>query len=109
VHPALQTATARRNPSDLDELARFKPTFGIGALDNPDAWTAVRIAILRPEPGDQPHSDLQAALTGWSPEEAKRLAVRIWRRSDGDPQNADLWVALAAEVAAAGGVDGPEL
>jgi hypothetical protein len=109
VHPALRTATARRSPSDLDELARFKPTFGIGALDNPDAWTAVRIAVLRPEPGDQPHSDLQAALTGWSPDEAKRLAVRIWRRCDGDPQNADLWVALAAEVAAAGCVDGPEL
>jgi hypothetical protein len=109
VHPALRTATARRNPSDLDELARFKPTFGIGTLDNPDAWTAVRAAVLRPEPRDQPHSELQAAFTGWSGDEAKRLAVRVWRRRDDDPENADLWTALADEVAAAGGIDGPEL
>jgi hypothetical protein len=107
VHPALRAATARRSPSELDELARFKPTFGIGTLDSPEAWNALRAAILRPEPGDQPHSDLQAALTGWSPEEAKRMAVRVWRRRDNDPENADLWDALAAEVTAAGGIDGP--
>jgi hypothetical protein len=107
VHPALRAATARRSPSELDELARFKPTFGIGTLDSPEAWNALRAAILRPEPGDQPHSDLQAALTGWLPDEAKRMAVRVWRRRDNDPENADLWDALAAEVTAAGGIDGP--
>jgi hypothetical protein len=109
VHPALRAATTRRSPSELDDLARFKPTFGIGALDSPDAWIALRAAVLHPEPGDQPHSELQAALTGWSPDEAKRLAVRVWRRRDDDPDNADLWDALAAEVAVAGGSDGPEL
>jgi hypothetical protein len=36
-------------------------------------------------------------------------AVRVWRRRDNDPENADLWDALAAEVAVAGGSDGPEL
>lgn len=107
VHPALRTATARRSPSDLDELARFKPTFGIGALDSPNAWIALRAAVLRPEPGDRPHSELQAALAGWSPDEAKRMAVRVWRRRDNDPENADLWDALAAEVTTAGGIDGP--
>lgn len=109
VHPVLRAAVARRSPSDLDDLARFRPTFGIGALDSPNAWIALRAAVLRPEPGDRPHSELQAALAGWSPDEAKRMAVRVWRRRSNDPENADLWAALAAEVAAAGGIDGLEL
>ena len=59
--------------------------------------------------GAQPKLGLQAALTGWLSEEAKRMAVRVWRGRDDDPQNGDRWTALGAEVAAAGGVDGPEL
>ena len=107
MHPALRAATERHSPSELDELVRFKPRFGIGTLDSPDAWTALRAAVLRPEPGDRPHSELQAALAGWSPDESTRMAVRVWRRRDNDPENADLWDALAAEVTAAGGIDGP--
>jgi len=109
VHPALRAAIARRTTEDLETLVHFNPPFGRGALDNQDAWTAVRTAALLPEPGDTPHRALRAILEDWSPEDAKRLAVLVWQRGGDDLPNADLWAALSAEVAAAGDVEGPEI
>jgi hypothetical protein len=55
VHPALRAATARRSQSELDKLARFKPTFGIGALDSPVLGRRVRRELVRAltRPGDR--------------------------------------------------------
>jgi hypothetical protein len=108
VHPALWAATARLSSPELDEFARFKPPFGV-RLDDENTWLALRAAVLQPEAGDRPHSDLQAVLEGWPAHDAKRLVVHLWRRGEDDPAHRDLWTGLSAEVAAARGVEGPEL
>jgi hypothetical protein len=102
VHPALRAATARLSSPELDEFARFKTPFGV-RLDEENTWLA------RPEAGDRPHSDLQAVLEGWPAHDAKRLVVHLWRRGEEEPAHRDLWTGLSAEVAAARGVEGPEL
>lgn len=87
---------------------RFKSPFGV-RLDDENTWLALRTAVLQPETGDRPHTDLQVALEGLPAHDAKRLAVHLWHRGQDDPARRHLWFGLSAEVAAARGIKGPDL
>ncbi len=82
--------------------------FGSGALDNALPWAAVRQVITEPDDGDDPDDRLAAAIAAasWTEEDTTELAAQISDRSPGS-EHPEFWLALAAEVASAGGVPEP--
>ena len=104
--PILRSATTELT---VDELARLaaQVTLSIGeCADDPDVLTAMRVAVLVPEPGDAPHSHLVAAIAaaGWSEDQTTEAGAQQWMRRDGSTHPA-FWAGLAQEVVAAGGVE----
>jgi len=77
-------------------------------IDEPDVLTAIRLAFVAPEPGDEPHSQLVKEIdsAGWDAGQAIEASAQLLRIGDGSA-HAGFWRALSQEVAAAGGVDGP--
>ena len=77
-------------------------------IGDPDVLTAIRLAFVAPEPGDEPHSQLVKAIdaAGWDTGRVIEASARLLRIGEGTA-HAGFWRALSEEVAAAGGVDGP--
>ena len=106
--PILRMATINSTPEEVAERAA-EVQLPLGErIDDPDVLTAIRLAFVAPEPGDEPHSQLVKAIdaAGWDTAQVIDASARLLRIGEGTA-NAGFWRALAQEVAAAGGVDGP--
>ena len=72
-------------------------------IDDPEVLTAIRLAFVAPEPGDEPHSQLVKAIdaAGWDAGQVVEASACMLRIGEGTAQ-AGFWKALSEEVAAAG-------
>ena len=101
-------ATISLTPEEVAERAA-EVQLPIGErIDDPNALTAIRLAFVAPEPGNEPHSQLVKAIdtAGWDAGQVIQASARLLRIGEGSA-HAGFWRALSEEVAAAGGVDEP--
>jgi hypothetical protein len=108
VIPSLRMVTISLTPEEVAERAA-EVQLPIGErIDDPDVLTAIRLAFVAPEPGDEPHSQLVKAIdaAGWDAGQVIEASARLLRIGEGSA-HAGFWTGLSQEVAAAGGVDGP--
>jgi hypothetical protein len=108
VIPSLRMVTISFTPEEVAERAA-EVQLPIGErIDDPDVLTAIRLAFVAPEPGDEPHSQLVKAIdtAGWDTGRVIEASARLLRIGEGTA-HAGFWRALSEEVAAAGGIDGP--
>jgi hypothetical protein len=106
--PSLRVVTVSCTPEEVAERAA-EVQLPIGErIDDPDVLTAIRLAFVAPEPGDEPHSQLVKAIdaAAWDAGRVIEASARLLRIGEGTA-HAGFWKALAEEVAAAGGIDGP--
>ena len=97
-------ATISLTPDEVAERAAEVQLPTGERIDDPDVLTAIRLAFVAPEPGDEPHSQLVKAIdsAGWEAGQVIEASARLLRIGEGSA-HADFWRALSQEVAAAGG------
>jgi hypothetical protein len=81
---------------------------GFGLLDCEAPWRALRVAVLDPELGIEPHSQLRDAMDAcrWAAETRTEMSARMLDRCSGS-EHPEFWAAVAHEVAGAGRVPRP--
>lgn len=100
--PRLRAAVAELSIDEVAQLAA-QVTLPDGP-DIPAVLTAVRLAVVAPEPGDGPHSSLVAALAPWTAGQTRTASAKLCGNGS---SHREVWVALGHELAAAGGVEAP--
>lgn len=110
VLPRLRAAAARLTSTQITKLAAeanldYDDEINV---DDPRVLTAIRRAVLAPEPGDAPHSALVTAISdaGWTSQQIREASAQIWETRE-ESGHDEFWTALAHEVAAAGRIEGP--
>jgi len=101
--PQLRAAIGDVSVKERVALAAVVTCNSGGAVADPGVCSAIRLSFIDPEPGDEPHSVLVAALTaaGWTNADMAEVSLAIWHLGEHHPRPW-FWAALASEVAVAG-------